>query len=116
MTPHHCHAEGCTKDVPPKMLMCRRHWAKVPRQLQRLVWRHYRIGQEISKAPSAAYMAAQRLAVASVAAIEKKPGVAADVLEDGRRWAERAGTLAEYNRVAGEVMPAESAQPSLFGG
>lgn len=64
--PHHCHAHGCTRNVPPKMLMCLKHWRMVPVKLQRAVWATYRAGQEIDKAPSDAYILAQRAAVWSV--------------------------------------------------
>lgn len=67
MTKHECHAHGCTVSVPPRMLMCRRHWRRVPKPIQRAIWREYRRGQEIDKNPSAAYLAVQRLAVAMVA-------------------------------------------------
>lgn len=42
---HLCHAEGCPFKVPPKMLMCRKHWAMVPRAIQRAVWNSYTPGQ-----------------------------------------------------------------------
>lgn len=41
---HDCPVSGCeTTNLPRTVLMCRRHWAQVPRGLQRLVysaWRH----------------------------------------------------------------------------
>jgi hypothetical protein len=43
---HHCHATGCTKQVPPAYFMCAMHWRMVPRDLQALVWEHYNAGQE----------------------------------------------------------------------
>ena len=68
--PHLCHAVGCPKAVPPKMLMCFRHWSMVPRNLQAEVWRTYREGQEIDKQPSPEYLVAQRNAVMAVASKE----------------------------------------------
>lgn len=56
---HTCHADGCRKDVPPKMFACYGHWAMVPADYQRGLWRHYRSGQEIDKRPSARYVVAQ---------------------------------------------------------
>lgn len=47
--------------------MCRTHWRMVPRQLQALVWRYYRRGQEVRKDPSTQYQAVQRVAVGAVA-------------------------------------------------
>lgn len=64
---HTCHAEGCRAEVPPRLLMCLRHWRMVPVRLQREVWRTYRKGQEIDKCPSEDYLVAQRAAVEAVA-------------------------------------------------
>lgn len=72
MSKHFCHARGCTTEVPPKLLMCLRHWRLCPADLQRAVWRHYRPGQEITKNPSEAYMVAQQAAIEAVAAREGK--------------------------------------------
>lgn len=69
-TPHVCHADGCNVEVPPRMLMCLRHWRMVPRDLQRRVWATYVPGQEIRKDPTGAYMEAQQAAVAAVAVKE----------------------------------------------
>ena len=55
---HTCHWPGCPKKVPPAMWGCRDHWFKLPKRLQALIWRHYRPGQEITKDPSAEYIAA----------------------------------------------------------
>jgi hypothetical protein len=60
---HHCHAYGCEEEVPPKMLMCLRHWRMVNSTIQKLIWKHYRPGQEIDKKPSPEYMLVQRAAV-----------------------------------------------------
>lgn len=68
--PHHCHARGCERAVPPKMLMCYPHWRMVPRLVQRKVWATYRDGQEITKDPSREYLAAAREAIEAVAFIE----------------------------------------------
>lgn len=68
--PHACHATGCDVEVSPRMLMCRRHWAMVPRALQRMVWGAYVPGQEIRKDPTSAYMRVARDAIAVVAAKE----------------------------------------------
>ena len=61
---HTCHAPGCTRRVPPKMLACRDHWAALPKKIQDAVWREYVPGQELSKRPSLRYKAVQRLALA----------------------------------------------------
>lgn len=70
---HTCHAVGCGKAVPPRLLMCFPHWKLVPRHVQGLVWRFYRRGQEVDKRPSAAYLCVQALAVLSVAMEEGRP-------------------------------------------
>lgn len=64
---HLCHAMGCAREVPPALLMCLRHWRLVPREIQRLVWKHYRKGQEIDKRPSKEYLEVMKLAIRSVA-------------------------------------------------
>lgn len=73
-TDHTCHAEACTIHVPPRMLMCRRHWSMVPRALQRAVWSTYQDGQENladnGPRPSSAYLDAARGAVEAVATKE----------------------------------------------
>lgn len=65
-TNHECHATGCRNIVPPKFLMCGRHWRMVPREVQLLVWKHYRPGQEIDKKPTREYLAAMKSAVEAV--------------------------------------------------
>jgi hypothetical protein len=64
---HTCHAIGCSIRVPPRMLMCARHWRMVPRKTQITVWNEYRPGQEMDKKPSLGYLAIQRMAVGEVA-------------------------------------------------
>lgn len=63
---HLCHARGCSEPVPPKLLMCAKHWRMVPANLQAAVWRTYRAGQEIDKRPSHDYLDAARAAIAAV--------------------------------------------------
>lgn len=70
MSRHICHAFGCDKSVPPRLLMCAHHWYMVPRNVQSLVWKHYRPGQEVDKMPSEEYLLVQRSAVWSVAVSE----------------------------------------------
>lgn len=67
---HTCHADGCSREVPPRLFMCRPHWYLVPKPLRDEIWRHYRPGQEIDKQPSAAYLAVAKRAIAAVAAKE----------------------------------------------
>lgn len=70
MSEHTCHARGCTAPVPPKFLMCRKHWRMVPPALQRAVNNAYRLGQEITKEPTAEWMRAAEAAIDFVAAKE----------------------------------------------
>ena len=67
MSEHTCHARGCTKPVPPRMLMCYPHWRMVPKALQRAVWATYRPGQERTKDPSPEYLDAAGAAIDAVA-------------------------------------------------
>jgi len=73
MSRHLCHARQCQTAVPPRMLMCRKHWFMVPRALQRQVWALYRPGQEVRKDPSPEYLDA---ATAAVEAVAKAEGIA----------------------------------------
>lgn len=57
---HACHWPGCDRKVPPAMWGCRQHWYKLPLALRNKVWRTYRPGQEVSKDPSADYLAVAR--------------------------------------------------------
>lgn len=43
---HKCEAQGCTKRVPSEMLMCRRHWFMVPKDLRCRVWAGYHRGMD----------------------------------------------------------------------
>lgn len=55
---HTCHWPGCTKEVPPAMWGCKTHWFKLPQHLRNKIWATYRAGQEVTKTPSAEYIAA----------------------------------------------------------
>lgn len=86
---HTCHAHGCEKPVPPRMLFCAPHWRQVRPALRRAVWREYRPGQENDKMPSPRYMAVQRLAVAEIAFRphdEDAAKVAAHYIAEAWRW------------------------------
>lgn len=69
---HRCHAQGCPLFVPPKMLMCARHWFSVPKPLRDRVWATYRRGQEIRKDPSKEYLDAADAAIEAVAQRERR--------------------------------------------
>ena len=57
MAKHTCHWPGCENEVPPAMWGCRTHWFKLPKRLRDRIWATYRPGQEITKTPSAEYLA-----------------------------------------------------------
>lgn len=57
---HHCHWPGCERRVPPAMWGCKKHWFMLPKPIRDRIWGAYRNGQEISKTPSAAYIAAAK--------------------------------------------------------
>jgi hypothetical protein len=63
---HRCHAEGCQREVHPRLLMCARCWRFVPPALKDAVWKAYRAGQEITKDPSPEYVKAAEAAITSV--------------------------------------------------
>lgn len=60
MSAHTCHWPGCDTAVPPAMWGCRAHWFKLPKPLRDRIWATYRPGQEITKTPSAEYIAAAK--------------------------------------------------------
>jgi hypothetical protein len=70
---HTCHAVGCFTPIAPKFHMCPVHWRKVPQTVQQLIWKHYRLGQEIDKRPSAEYLATAFVSVSCVALKEGRP-------------------------------------------
>ena len=57
---HTCHWPGCSREVPPKMWGCAKHWFKLPLHLRNEIWRTYRPGQEITKTPADDYIMAAR--------------------------------------------------------
>lgn len=67
---HPCHADRCSVDVDPSMLMCGRHWRMVPRGLQRELWAAYVPGQERRKDPTPEYLVVQERCVCAVAVKE----------------------------------------------
>ena len=66
---HICHARGCEKSCPPKHLMCKAHWFKVPKALRDAVWSAYVPGQEVSKDPTSEWHEAADAAIASVGVV-----------------------------------------------
>ena len=58
--PHTCHWPGCEEPVPPAMWGCKAHWFSLPQRLRNRIWKTYRPGQEVTKTPSAEYIAAAK--------------------------------------------------------
>ena len=78
---HLCHARGCNVPVPPKMLMCKRHWFMVPYALRKEVWDAYRPGQEVDKNPTIYYL---KVATAAINAVAEAEAIAEK--EETLRW------------------------------
>ena len=70
---HFCHAVGCGRRVEPKLHMCPTHWLMVPKPVQKLIWYHYRQGQEVDKNPSIDYICTAFVSISCVAIQEGKP-------------------------------------------
>ena len=60
MSGHTCHWPGCTRQVPPRLWGCPRHWW--PEGIRTLILTTYRHGQEIDKDPSWEYLEAAMMA------------------------------------------------------
>lgn len=69
---HTCHWTGCIKNVPPSMWGCKDHWFRLPKHLRDRIWATYRPGQEITKTPSEAYIAAAQDVQTWIAEQEQK--------------------------------------------
>lgn len=63
---HTCHVHGCKVEVPPRLLMCLRHWKMCPQHLRIAVWNTYRPGQEIDKQVTRDYADAAKAACKAV--------------------------------------------------
>jgi hypothetical protein len=65
---HECAATHCKTSIPTRMLMCGKHWNKLPEGLKRAVWAHYTPGQEDDNSilPKDGYFEAVRAAVAFI--------------------------------------------------
>lgn len=70
---HKCHARGCPVEVKPELLMCRRHWGRVPRVVQQNIWKHYRPGQCDDKDVTKEWLRAADAAIGAVAVKELLP-------------------------------------------
>lgn len=57
---HPCHWPGCDLRVSPAQWGCRKHWYRLPQGIRNRIWAAFKPGQEKTKTPSAAYIAAAR--------------------------------------------------------
>jgi len=71
MAEHTCHAIGCEKRTQPRMFMCGRHWAMLPKVHKDAIWANYVPGQERRKDPSPEYLAAAMEAINALFEIEQ---------------------------------------------
>ncbi len=70
---HRCHVPTCQTKCKPEWLMCWSHWKKVPKRLQKEVWKHYVPGQcDLDPMPTAAWHAAADAAIDYVVQLERK--------------------------------------------
>lgn len=60
ITRHKCPAQGCELLLPPRILMCNKHWHQVPRPLQNAVWAAWRSKNRL------AHLTAVKAAIKSV--------------------------------------------------
>ena len=61
-----CVADDCKIRIPRRLLMCPKHWRKVPRPIQQRIYMFYRPGQEIDKNYSDDYIIAVMDAIQAV--------------------------------------------------
>lgn len=66
MSAHHCHALGCKSACPPRWLMCRDCWQRVPGALQDEVYRTVGLRKRTIDASWAPWWRAQARAIAHV--------------------------------------------------
>jgi hypothetical protein len=68
---HCCHALGCSRSCPPRWLMCRPCWSKVPADLQREVYRTVALRGPSCDATWAPWWRASAKAIAHVAHLKE---------------------------------------------
>lgn len=100
---HTCHAADCDRVIPPRLLMCMRHWRAVPAGVQRLIWVTYAPGQEERKDPTIAYLAVQSLAVAIVAKSEKRAEQAYHAMLRALKYTQELPEDEKYDIIRGRI-------------
>jgi hypothetical protein len=91
---HHCHALGCKAACPPRWLMCRSCWAKVPSAMQVEVYRTVKLRGPDCDETWAPWWRAQAHAIHHVAVLSemaagREPG------EKGALWLARELAMAD---------------------
>ncbi len=71
MGEHHCHALGCKAACPPRWLMCRACWSKLPADLAAEVYRTVSLRGNVVDATWAPWWRAQAKAIAYVAHLKE---------------------------------------------
>ena len=71
---HHCHAEGCKTEVPPRKFMCKRHWYMLSKADRDRVWDLYTPFQEVTKTPSMEYLEHAQACIEKIAIREGRRG------------------------------------------
>lgn len=70
---HKCHAFECSRSVERSLLMCKKHWALVPTDIQVRVKTHFRTEQCTGKVrPSHEWLKAAREAINFITKLEGK--------------------------------------------
>jgi hypothetical protein len=78
---HHCAIEGCHQDnVPLDRIMCSKHWARVPRDLQNSVYKWQKVSAK-QRRIMPEHVQALRAAIAAVNDFERNARITAE----GRR-------------------------------
>lgn len=72
MSKHTCHAQSCSAEIVPELLMCLHHWRLVPKKMQQRILAAYREGQCDDKQPSAEWLEAAKEAIDAVFEKETK--------------------------------------------
>ena len=74
LSTHQCHAIGCHEQIGKSFLMCRVHWARLPHQLRREVWKAWKRWPHAPGgpvAPAPAYLDAARKCIEYIKGLEE---------------------------------------------
>lgn len=105
MTAHHCHARGCPRHCPPRLLMCPPCWATVPPALSPLVYGAMRAGRKAGNHPNGAWMLAADACITAAAWAAGRP-VPPHWLANAMEFARAQDGDDEAERAAAEIIAA----------